>query len=182
MTSIGVVMADGSILLHDENIKYREEMTAHYQRIAQSPDQKDQLDKWGYQAVNSSFISGVGVFGDNLRIRFHNASVYEYYGFADRFDKMLMANSKGQFFNYYIRPTKRYKYIGKLEFPSGVPNVPQAKLSDEQMFQVLEFKYLNDLVKQLNGQEIKYEEVQINGIPYHKYVIDKIQILRPISQ
>ena len=92
---------------------------------------------------------------------------------------MLMANSKGQFFNYYIRPTKRYKFLGKSSQWSS--KRPTSEISDEQMFQALEFKYLNDLVKQLNGQEIKYEEVQINGIPYHKYVIDKIQILRPIS-
>ena len=179
---LGTVNPDGSITLHDENIKFREAMKGHYQRIRPTPKQKMFLAKNGFQWVNSSFISGIGVFDNDLRIRFHNGSLYEYYGYGYIYDGMMRSLSKGQFFNKNIRPTKRYAKIGKLDFPQGTPSNPLENMTDEEIFKKIEVEYIENIVKMLAGSKLKYETVVKEGIKYHHYLIDGVNIYRPISQ
>lgn len=130
VTSIGEVREDGSILLYDDNIKFREDITTP-RRIRPSSLQKQQMNEWGLQWVTSSFISGIGRQGDDLFIRFWNGSYYVYFGFGSHYEKMLKANSKGRYFWRNIRKTKRYERIGNLPFPNDV------NISDEELFQAM---------------------------------------------
>lgn len=176
LSSLGTVQKDGSILLSNKNINYREEMTGDYQRIRQTPDQNYELSELGYQPVNnSSFISAVGVFDRDLRIRFHNGSVYEYYGFANHFDGIMKANSKGQYFNRNIRPTKQYAKIANIDFGGG--NVKT--LTDEALFDGLELQTLTEMLKTLGGQTMFTSIINISGIEYVRYSIGEIIFYRP---
>lgn len=181
LNHLGTINPDGSITLHDKNIKYREAMSGEYRRIRQTGEQQVYLASLGYQSTPSSFISAIGVFNDNLRIRFHNSSVYEYYGFADRFDSMMRSISKGQYFNKHIRPTKRYAKISNIEFPSGTPTNPMADMSDKELFQRLEIDYIEKITKMLGNKKLDYDLVENNGIKYHKFIIGGMEIFRPIS-
>ena len=44
-------------------------MTGDYERVRQAPDTRYQLSLLGYQPTDSSVISAVGVFGEDLRIK-----------------------------------------------------------------------------------------------------------------
>lgn len=176
LSILGSVNTDGSILLSNQNIIFREEMTGDYERIRQTPDQRYELSKLGYQAVNSSFISGVGVFGRDLRIRFHNGSVYEYYGFANHFDGIMKANSKGQYFNRHIRPTRKYAKIGNIDFGGGNGKL----LSDEALFDSLELQTLGEMLKTLGGKTMFTSLINVQGIEYVRYSIDDIIFYRPL--
>lgn len=175
LSVLGEVQKDGSVILSNEKIKYREAMTGDYRRIRQTPEQRYQLANAGYQAVNSSVISAIGVFGNDLRIRFHNGSVYEYYGFANHFDRIMRANSKGQYFNRHIRPTNKYAKIGALNFIGG----NASDLSDTEVFDKLDDEFLLNIVKALSGARLKVEEVKLGIIPYYKYTLDNIVFYRP---
>lgn len=176
LSFLGTVRADGSVLLSNDNINYRQEMTGDYERIRQSSDVNYELSLLGYQAVTSSVISAIGVFGDNLQIRFHNGSVYEYYGFADRFAPMMRALSKGQYFNRNIRPTKNYAKLGNIDFTSG--NASQE--TDRQLFDKAETQTVAGIVKTLQGRVLHAVEVKIKGIEYIKYQIDDLIFYRPL--
>ena len=69
---LGTVRADGSILLNDENIKFRDAMTGRFQRVRQTTKQRMFLTENGFTPTNSSFIRGVGVNDKDLYIRFIN--------------------------------------------------------------------------------------------------------------
>lgn len=133
-TSIGEIRPDGSILLYDENIKFRADMTTP-RRIQPSAVQKQQLAEWGLQWVRSSFISAVGYLDNDLYIRFWNGSYYVYYGFADHYDKILQAISKGRYFIQNIRPTKSYDKLGDLPLPQDL------KIDDTSLFKAIEQEY-----------------------------------------
>ncbi len=181
---LGELQEDGSILLYDKNIKYRESMTGYYRRIRQSPIQKSYLGSLGYTTVDSSFISAVMKDEeDNLIIRFHNASLYEYYGFGDELERILFANSKGQYFNRHIRPTKLYARIGALPFPEKYDiDIPQMKWSDEELFNKLELDYLSKLLKEQKGSKLKIEKRVINGVEFNEFSVNDITFYRPVSQ
>lgn len=153
VTSIGEINADGSVTLSGENIKFREDMTTP-SRIRPSAVQKQKLAEWGLQWVLSSFISGVGRNDTDLFIRFWNGSYYVYYGFADLYDKMLKAQSKGRYFIRNIRPTKNYEKLDSLPLQNDL------KLDDTQLFKSIEDEY-NKIVlfMYMNGtHEIIYDE------------------------
>jgi len=153
VTSIGDVRPDGSILLYDENIKYRADMTTK-RRIQPSATQKLKLDEWGLQWVTSSFISAIGVQDNNLFIRFWNGSYYAYYGFASHYDKMLQSISKGRYFIRNIRPTKNYEKLGDLPFKQDL------KMDDTELFQAIQNEY-NQVIMQmykLGTHEIIYDD------------------------
>lgn len=134
ITSIGEVRADGSILLYDENIKFREDMTTK-RRIMPSAIQKQKLAEYGLQWVTSSFISAIGQTETDLFIRFWNGSYYVYYGFASHFDKIMKSASKGRYFIKNIRPTKRYDKVGNIPLPQDL------KMDDTEIFKALEQEY-----------------------------------------
>ena len=141
ITSIGEIRDDGSILLYDENIKFREDMTTK-RRILPSAIQKQKLSEYGLQWVTSSFISAIGQTDNDLFIRFWNGSYYVYYGFANHYDKILKALSKGRYFIKYIRPTKRFDKLGDLPLPQDL------KIDDTELFKAIEQEY-NKVILQM---------------------------------
>lgn len=180
---LGELQEDGSILLFDKHIKYREKMTGYYRRIRQSPKQKSFLGGLGYTSVESSFISAVMVQEENLIIRFHNGSLYEYYGFADEFERILLANSKGQYFNRNIRPTELYARIGSLPFPEKYEiDIPQKNWTDEELFDKLEVDYLAKLLKEQKGSKLKMSKRTINGVEFNEFSVNDITFYRPVSR
>ena len=72
------------ILLEDKNRKYR--------RYNHDAAERFELAKEGFQAVQSSNVSAVGKSGDDLMIRFHNGSVYRYFGMGDSLMDILGSN------------------------------------------------------------------------------------------
>lgn len=181
LTQLGTLQDDGSIILYDQNIQFRDSMTGEYRRIRQSSSQKYQLSKWGFTNINSSFISGASVVGDDLRIRFHNGSVYEYYGMASLFDSLMRANSKGQYFNRRIRPTKNYAKIASLDFndESG-GNVME--IDDTSVFNQLDTQEMLNLLKMLAGLRLTVDNVKINGTETQRFKVEDIFTLyRPVK-
>lgn len=177
---IGTVRADGSILLDDENIKFREAMTKRFQRIRQTTKQRVFLAENGLTAVTSSFISAIGTRDDDLFVRFHNSSFYIYYGYAHLYEDMLRANSKGQFFNRYVRPTRRYEKIDNVPFPTNLGESPLAYLEDQEMMTAMDMDYIRKVISQFTGAELYMEDKIINGINFTEYKVNDIVILRPI--
>ena len=65
--------------------------------------------------VNSSSICSVGYdcSTDTLEVEFVNGSIYQYYGVQNNiYENFLVASSKGQFFNTYVRSAYPYSRIG----------------------------------------------------------------------
>lgn len=180
---LGQVREDGSILLSNENIKFREAQTGDYKRIRQTTRQSIYLAEQGLKSVNSSFISAIGVKDNDLYVRFHNASLYVYYGFAKEIDDFFMANSKGQFFNKFIRPTKRYKKLDSMPFPKDTGASP-LELTDTELFEAMDFDYIKKIARNLTGADIFMRDLLIDGIDYTQFTINDLVILRPkiISQ
>lgn len=177
LSVLGTIQPDGSVLIDNTNIAYREAMSGNYEQIRQTAEQKFQLANWGFTQTNSSFISGVGVFGDDLRIRFHNGSVYAYYGFADYFDNIMKSLSKGQYFNKNIRPTKKYAKIGNLDFTGGNTKIE----TDNEVFEGLKKQQTAKMLMMLQGAKISTEQVVISGVGYDKIIINNIIYYRPIK-
>lgn len=183
LSHLGTIQDDGSILLFDRNIKYREAMTGYYRRIRQSPEQRSFLGKNGYTSVLSSFISAVRVEGRDLFIRFHNNSVYQYFGFGDMRRSFLMANSKGQFFNRNVRPTEMYVKVEDLPFPQEYElDLPQVKLTDGEMFEKMEVDYLTKLLKNAGSSKLKTSKKVIRGVEFVQFDIKGITFYRPASR
>jgi len=87
----------------------------------------------GLQWVLCSNVSGVGTSDDDLIIRFHNASLYKYFGQAKLFDAMLNSNSKGHFVWAKLRkPKVAYQKIGSL------PLDQDTQVSDDELFKVID--------------------------------------------
>lgn len=172
------MQSNGSILLDDRNIKYREQMTGRYQRVRQNTRQRIYLGSQGYTVINSSFISAASVVDNDLFIRFHNNSVYQYFGFANHFDNLMKANSKGQYFNRRIRPTHKYVKLSDMPFPKGTDPSP-LEMTDEALFTTLDLDYIKKIAQRLNGAEIHAHDVMLNGIEYTQYRIDDLVLLRP---
>ena len=85
--------------------------------------------KW----VRSSNVSGVGVSDNDLIIRFHNGSLYQYSGMGKRFDDMLKSNSKGHWVWVHLRRKNvPYKKIGSLPFDTDT------QVSDEDIFTLVD--------------------------------------------
>jgi hypothetical protein len=150
---IGEVREDGSILLYDENIDFRKDFTTP-RRVRQTAAQKQKLAEMGLQYVTSSFISAIGVSDSDLVIRFLNGSYYRYFGFADRYEPMLKANSKGRYFWRNIRSTKNYVREGSISFDSDMT------IDDTQLFKEMS-KEFNQVVLQmikLGVTKVVYDE------------------------
>lgn len=176
---LGTVRADGSILLHDENIKFRDAMSGRFQRVRQTTKQRMFLTDNGFTPTNSSFISGVGVNDKDLYIRFINSSVYVYYGFANHFDDMLLANSKGQYFNRKIRATTRYEKIDSLPYPAGTEASPLELLDDKDLFEAFDYDYIAKLARNMVGADLFVKDIIMNGIDFTQFTINDLVILRP---
>lgn len=125
-------LADGSILNQNINVKRRDRLSVRH-TITPSASQKIQLANAGLQWVRSSNVSGVGVDGNDLIIRFLNGSLYRYPNQAKLFDNMMKSSSKGHFvWERLRRPKVAYQKIGTLPFD----NDPQ--VSDEDIFNLVD--------------------------------------------
>jgi len=112
-------------LLVDKNREYKRYRPNAYEKIT--------LANNGLQWVLSSNVSAVGVSDNDLIVRFHNGSMYKYFGKADLYDAMLASNSKGHFVWVRLRkPKAPYDKIGSLPLPSD------KEVTDEQIFGVIE--------------------------------------------
>ena len=104
-----------------------------YKRYRPSPNEKMQLAAEGLQWTLSSNVSAVGVDGDDLIVRFHNGSMYRYFGQAKLFDAMMASNSKGHFVWSKLRkPKVAYTKIGSL------PLSQDKEMTDEQLFKMID--------------------------------------------
>jgi len=102
-----------------------------YQRILPSADSRQALRERGMSWVLSSNVSGIGTAGDDLYVRFHNGSIYVYYGKANLFDDMYQANSKGRFvWNRLRRTNVPYAKVGSM------PLEEDQDVSDEAIMRV----------------------------------------------
>ncbi len=89
-----------------------------HQRIMPSPKSRKTLREGGYTWVLSSNVSAVAVRGDDLFIRFHNGSLYQYPRQGDRFNDMIESSSKGRWvWNNLRRPNVTYRKVGTLPLP-----------------------------------------------------------------
>lgn len=145
-----------------------------YQRYRHSPQEKLYLEENGLQHVLSSNVSSVGVSNNDLVIRFHNGSLYIYYGMGDRFDKIMASNSKGHWvWQYLRRPKVAYAKIGTLPLPDDIG------ISDEDIFKDLEDRYIKDLNRVV--QQVVEASVITNALgTFNKIVIGGITIYQPL--
>lgn len=112
-------------LLQDKNRKYR--------RYGYGSGEKIKLANYGLQWVLSSNVSAIGVAGDDLIVRFHNGSLYQYDGKGDEYQKMLSSNSKGHWVWAKLRkPKVPYKKIGSL------PLADDELATDEEVFRLVD--------------------------------------------
>lgn len=116
-------------LLVDKNREYR--------RYAYNESEKIQLANAGLQWVLSSNVSAVGVVDDDLIIRFHNGSMYQYYGQGDKYRSILTSNSKGHWVWVNLRrKAVRYQKIGSLPFKAD------NQVTDDEIFQLVDLEAL----------------------------------------
>jgi hypothetical protein len=124
-----------------------EDVGRDYQRFRHTPEEKINLVEQGLQHVLSSNVSAVGVSGDDLIIRFHNGSLYEYSNMANSFPKILKSNSKGKWVWKYLRRSNvPYRKIGTISLPDDL------KMDDEELFKAIDNIYLRDLNKVIDTQ------------------------------
>ena len=133
---MNIVRKDGSIYHQNIGVKYREKLTTQY-TITPSPEQKIQLANAGLQWVTSSNVSGVGVDGDDLIIRFQNGALYRYSGVGDKFDNMMKALSKGHWVWVNLRRKNvPYQKIGTLPFKGDIETDDIFKLIEQEGMEV----------------------------------------------
>jgi hypothetical protein len=119
-------------------------------------------------------VAGVGIRENNLMIRFHNGSVYEYTNQASRYDDILKSNSKGQWVWRNLRRRNiPYKKVGAL------PLADDIGVTDKQIFQEIDNRYLSDLT-QFVDVPIFQSFAFLQGIQLNKIVIGGIEIFQPI--
>ena len=104
-----------------------------YKRLRPNPTEKVKLANNGLQWVLSSNVSAIGTNGNDLIIRFHNGSLYEYPNQAKLYEPMLQSNSKGHFVWVKLRyPKVAYQKIGSL------PLAGDEEATDEDIFNLLD--------------------------------------------
>ena len=114
-----------------------QDLNRDYRRFRPSPSEKIQLANNGLQWVLSSNVSGIGINGKDLIIRFHNGSMYLYPNQAHLYDDMMKSNSKGRFVWQRLRRTRvAYRKIGTLPFKDDVD------VADEDMFTLIDMQGL----------------------------------------
>lgn len=137
-----------------------------YPRIRPSANEKYQLAKSGFQWTLSSFISAVGVEGNNLLIRFKNGTVYTYPGKANLFDKMIKSPSKGRYF---------HRNLIKSSFIKGttMPLDTDIDIPDEELIQDLKKDVQAKMTEHVK-LPVKKEVVQIGDSLLDKIIVGGI--------
>jgi len=155
-------------LLQDKNREYK--------RYRHDIREKAFLKLNGLQNVLSSNVSAVGTRNNNLVIRFHNGSVYEYDNRANQLDSILASNSKGRWVWRFLRRTRvPYKKTGIIPLPDDLD------VKDEEIFQEIDNQYLSDITKYVDVQIFQSFEF-IKGINMQKIEIGDIKVYKAINK
>jgi len=139
-----------------------------YRRFRHTATENLFLNQNGFISVLSSNVSAVARVAEDLIIRFHNGSIYQYFGQGERFDDILKSNSKGKWvWRNLRRKAVRYAKIGTLPLPDDLG------VSDEDIFNELEERYIKDLnkvlqrdvgIKVIQSQLGTLKEITIGGV------------------
>lgn len=141
------------IHLEDKNRKYK--------RYLHDADERFKLAKEGFQAVTSSNVSAVGKSDDDLMIRFHNGSVYRYFGMGDELMSILGSNSKGEWvWRYLRRAGVPYTLEGVLPLPDDL------EMTDEEMFKLDDDRYFEDTFQYVGGATRKVVKTQYGEMEF----------------
>ena len=141
------------ILLQDKNRDYR--------RYDHTGIERFQLAKAGFQAVQSSNVSAVGVSGDDLMIRFHNGSVYRYFGMADSLMSILSSNSKGKWvWRFLRRAGVPYELVGVLELPDDLT------VTDQELFELDDDRYFEETFTYVGGSKRRTVQTEYGTMEY----------------
>lgn len=117
-----------------------------YRRWDHSAAERFTLAKHGFQAVQSSNVSAVGTSGDDLMIRFHNGSIYRYFGMGDELMSILSSNSKGKWvWRYLRRAGVPYQFVGMLALPDDLD------VTDQELFAMEDERYFEDMTEHVGG-------------------------------
>lgn len=155
-------------LLQDKNRDYR--------RYRHDIREKAFLKLNGLQHVLSSNVSAVGSRENDLIIRFHNGSVYEYPNQASRLDSLMSSNSKGRWVWRFLRRARvPYKKSGIIPLPDDLD------VTDEDIFQEIDNRYFNDITKHVEVPVFQSFEF-IKGINMQKIEIGNINVYRAINK
>jgi hypothetical protein len=153
-----------------------QDLNRDYRRFRHNPRERAFLGLNGLQPVLSSNVSAVGVKGEDLIIRFHNGSVYAYRNRGNDYDKILQSNSKGKWVWRFLRRTNAfYEKLGMIPLPDDIG------VTDEDIFQEIDNRYLSDLVRNVDVPVFQSFEF-IKGINYHKIVVGDISVFKAITQ
>lgn len=114
-----------------------------YKRIVPTVNERTELFNQGYTPVLSSNVSAASVKGNDLYIRFHNASIYKYPNKADLFERLIAASSKGKWvWRFLRRPKVSFVKVGKMPLEQDID------VSDEEIIGGVLGKDINTLTKQ----------------------------------
>jgi hypothetical protein len=101
-----------------------------YKRINPTIKERGKLAEEGYTWVLSSNVSAVAQRGNDLYIRFHNASLYRYPNKGNLFERILAASSKGKWvWRFLRRKNVEYEKVGTLPLDQDID------VSDEEIIE-----------------------------------------------
>ncbi len=102
-----------------------------YQRILPDFKARKELRERGFTWVLSSNVSAVRRQDNNLYIRFHNGSLYEYPNLGNRYEEILDAESKGRWvWNELRRKNVSYRKLGSM------PMEDDLDVDDEEVMKI----------------------------------------------
>ena len=125
----------------DQTLKdeQRSEDLKPYKRILPSRQSRSEMRKRGYTWVLSSNVSGVASRGEDLYIRFHNGSVYQYPNQGDKMHQLLDASSKGRWvWDNLRRPNVSYRRVGELPLDEDIDYTDEEIMIPPQMAREVE--------------------------------------------
>ncbi len=155
-------------LLQDKNRDFR--------RYRHDIKEKAFLKLNGLQHVLSSNVSAVGTRSNDLIIRFHNGSVYEYPNQASQYDSILASNSKGRWVWRFLRRARvPYRKSGIIPLPDDID------VTDEEIFQEIDNRYFKDITKHVQVPVFQSFEF-IKGINMQKIEIGNIKVYKAINK
>lgn len=151
-----------------------EDLNRDYRRYRHNPRERTFLGLNGLQPVLSSNVSAVGVKGNDLLIRFHNGSVYSYRDRSSDYENILKSNSKGKWVWRFLRRSNTpYVKLGIIPLPDDIG------VTDEDIFQEIDNRYLSDLVKHVDVPVFQSFEF-LQGIALNKITIGGITVFQAI--
>lgn len=129
-----------------------------------SLEQSRELMKAGFVPVISSWVSALGVEGNDLYIRFHNGNVYKYQGLGSKYQQLAKAQSKGRAIHKFIFGKVKGKKVGSLPISGDVEVMEDIDTQD---------------VQQLHNQQLfRSNAAQLTGDT--AYDIKKLEITREL--